>query len=353
MNNFSAPNLTAIQKKIFDAVWNRYVDSGKPFPLRSLPEIVGRLTPQEALVGLNGDLIYELQEQGNSYLKLTLYGAFLTANGSTLEALLIQLLNLVKELYEKDTLIEIIDRDHIQSRLNLSDTDTHLLFRILTLGFPPGLPLYLSGWAEDGRTWKITITDAVVGLYRVDNTASYLNEHLTAGYRPDKPCFYNERFAYENRGDPIFNSTNVLTGAFGRSDEPYLLSYISPARLNELRSIRNTSFDCTRLISMCEELNACASRENAHAVIMLTRAILDHVPPAFQFEKFAEVASNYKEGGKSFKESIERLEKQARKVADRLLHMPIRAKEVAPTMHEVSFVSEIETLLAEFCRILK
>jgi hypothetical protein len=353
MTNFSTPNLTVIQKNIFEVIWNRYVDSGKPFPFRSFPEIIGKLTPQEALVGLNGDLIYELQEQGNSCFKLTLYGAFQTENGSALEALLIKLLNLVKELYEQDTLIEVIDRDHIQTRLSLSDIDTHLLFRMLTLGLPPGLPVYLSGWVEDGRLWKIVITDAVVGLYRVDDTATYLNEHLMAGYRPDKPCFYNERFAFENRGAPIFNSTNALTGAFGQISEPYLPSYISPARLNELKNIQNTSFDCTRLISMCEELNECASRENAHAVIMLTRAILDHIPPAFQFEKFSDVAAQYKGGGKSFRESIERLEKQARKVADRLLHMPIRAREVAPTMHEVSFVSETETLLAEFCRIMK
>lgn len=86
---------------------------------------------------------------------------------------------------------------------------------------------------------------------------------------------------------------------------------------------------------------------------MLTRAILDHVPPAFGFKSFAEVAASYRGGGSSFKKSIERLENHSRKVADRLLHTPIRDKEVAPNMHEVSFAAELETMLAEFCRLLK
>jgi hypothetical protein len=129
--------------------------------------------------------------------------------------------------------------------------------------------------------------------------------------------------------------------------------YVNLSRIEELKKIKNTRFDCTRLICMCEELNECASRNNVHSVIMLTRAILDHVPPAFEFTRFKEVASNYGGGGRSFKDSTERLEHQSRKVADRLLHMPIRDKEVAPNMNEVSFMSEIETLLSEFCRLLK
>lgn len=87
--------------------------------------------------------------------------------------------------------------------------------------------------------------------------------------------------------------------------------------------------------------------------ILLTRTILNHVPPVFEFETFAQVAANYRGGGNSFKRAAERLENHSRKVADRLAHMPIRNKEVAPIMGEVNFAAEIESILAEFCRVLK
>jgi hypothetical protein len=44
---------------------------------------------------------------------------------------------------------------------------------------------------------------------------------------------------------------------------------------------------------MCQELNVSAQYANAHAVIMLTRAIFDHIAPGFSHTSFKEVASNY------------------------------------------------------------
>ncbi len=50
---------------------------------------------------------------------------------------------------------------------------------------------------------------------------------------------------------------------------------------------------------------------------------------------------------------VDLLLNHSKKVADQLLHMPMRDKEVAPHMHKVIFAHEIETLLVEFCRLLK
>jgi hypothetical protein len=50
---------------------------------------------------------------------------------------------------------------------------------------------------------------------------------------------------------------------------------------------------------------------------------------------------------------MERFEQHTRKVADRILHTPIRKKEPAPTMKEAGFSAEVEMLVAEFCRLLK
>lgn len=84
---------------------------------------------------------------------------------------------------------------------------------------------------------------------------------------------------------------------------------------------------------------------------MLTRAILDHVPPIFKVATFSQVANNYA-GARSFKEAMDRLDKAARKIGDRYLHLPVREKETLPEPQQVNFAAEIDVLLAEIVRIL-
>ena len=345
--------LTPVQRKLFEGVWTYFLTSGTPFPLRSIPHIIGKQTIEDAFEGLNGGLIYETVEQGDRHFKLTLHGALLTVYGPVLAALLVRLLEFVKELYETDSFIKAVNREEVKTRLNLSDAETLQLFRLLNLGLPPRMPIHLSGWNQEGTSWTVGITDDVISLFRSDDTVAYLDERLSAGYRAEEPYSYDDRTKRELQNGALLNPSPAAFLSMTQGWEPTPSPYVSPSRLDQLKRITNPGFDCTRLIRMCEELNDCAAHGNAHAVIMLTRAILDHVPPAFEFKTFAEVASHYKGGGSSFKRSIERLENQSRKVADRLLHMPIRTKEVAPNMNEVSFVSELETMLGEFVRLLK
>ncbi len=341
--------LAQAPRQLLDEAWNYHVSSLKPFPMRSLPRIIGKQPVQDALKGLNGSLIYETNdEQGDRCYKLTTYGSYLTANGPVFAALLIRLLEYVKTLYEQDSFIKSISHVQIKHGLNVSDADTDLLLKLLRLGVPPGMPIRLGGWASDG-SWSVSIGDEVIGLFRADDTVAYFDELLSSGYKPEEPVSHDARLRRELQGP----GTDFTGPTPNPPTAPLLAPYVSEERLAELRKIRHPKFDCTRLICLCEELNECASRRNAHAVIMLTRAILDHVPPAFEFTTFTEVASNYRGGGKSFKHSIERLENQSRKVADRLLHMPIRDKEVVPDMREVGFAPELESMLSEFCRLLK
>ncbi len=127
---------------------------------------------------------------------------------------------------------------------------------------------------------------------------------------------------------------------------------IDQGRLTELREIKSTAFDLTRLIRLCEELVTCYREGCFHAVAMLTRAILDHVPPIFGLRAFAEVANNYA-GAKSFKDAMAHLEGAARKIADAHLHLPIRASEALPNGTQVNFGPDLDVLLAEIVRLLK
>jgi hypothetical protein len=85
---------------------------------------------------------------------------------------------------------------------------------------------------------------------------------------------------------------------------------------------------------------------------MLTRAILDHIPPIFGKQTFADVVNQYP-GGKSFRQIAEHLDKSARKIADSHLHLQIRSREVLPTPTQVNFGPALDVVLGEIVRILK
>ena len=128
--------------------------------------------------------------------------------------------------------------------------------------------------------------------------------------------------------------------------------YIHQTRIKELKEISAAQFDLCKLLKFCEELNTCYKANNLFALIMLTRALIDHVPPIFGYQTFKEVVNNYK-GTKSFKDNMERLDESSRKIADQHLHTKIRKSESLPTMNQVDFSNDIDVLLAEIHRILK
>ena len=92
-------------------------------------------------------------------------------------------------------------------------------------------------------------------------------------------------------------------------------AYVDPDRINELKSLPSDKFDLSKLVRMCEELNICFAGECYLAMIMHTRALIDHVPPIFGCKTFAEVSSSYGELV-SFKEAMANLETSSRKIAD-------------------------------------
>jgi hypothetical protein len=127
--------------------------------------------------------------------------------------------------------------------------------------------------------------------------------------------------------------------------------YINEDRINQLQSLNCRKFDFTKFIRFCEELNHNFRFENFLSCTMLVRAILDHVPPIFGFNNFNEVVNNH--GTKSFKSSMQNLNKSSRKIADCYLHTTIRSKEVLPNSNQVDFSNDLDVLLAEVYRILK
>jgi hypothetical protein len=72
--------------------------------------------------------------------------------------------------------------------------------------------------------------------------------------------------------------------------------YVSAVRLTELRALRPSAFDLRKLIKLCEEIDINFRQQCYLGVAALTRALIDHVPPLFGKQSFAEVANNYAGG---------------------------------------------------------
>lgn len=137
-----------------------------------------------------------------------------------------------------------------------------------------------------------------------------------------------------------------------KSLTPKKPSYVDLSRLAELRTKAGSFFDVKRLARLVEELNIAHENDCHMSTAMLVRAITDHVPPIFGCKNFAEVANNY-QGGKSFRGSMQNLEKSLRHIADAHLHVQIRASEVLPTGPQVDFRADLDVLLGEVVRVLK
>lgn len=129
--------------------------------------------------------------------------------------------------------------------------------------------------------------------------------------------------------------------------------FVDPDRIKELVKIKSSKFDIVKLIELCKELNTVSAGGNTLSSSFLVRAIIDHIPPIFKCNNFAEVANNYSGGAKSFKKAMITLHNSLRNIADNNIHTQIRNKEVLPTMLQSDFTPELDLLLSEIVRVLK
>ena len=153
----------------------------------------------------------------------------------------------------------------------------------------------------------------------------------------------------------IQGAVNHLRRGTAITTQPSSLSkaiFVDLSRLAALRAAKSPQLDLTRLIRLCEELNIAYSNDCFMAVAMLLRAITDHVSPVLGCKTFPEVANNYP-GEKSFRGSMQHLDKSLRNIADAHLHVQIRSSEVLPTGPQVDFRADLDVLLGEVVRVLK
>lgn len=129
--------------------------------------------------------------------------------------------------------------------------------------------------------------------------------------------------------------------------------FVSERRIEALRQIHNPRLDPARLIKLLEEMNVAFANDCFMATAMLARAVVDHVPSAFGLQTFSQVANNASPANRSFKSSMDHLDKSLRKIADAHLHLPMRVRESVPERQQVAgFQGDLDLLLGEVIRLL-
>lgn len=128
-------------------------------------------------------------------------------------------------------------------------------------------------------------------------------------------------------------------------------TFVDPTRIDELADIVSTDHDFTKLIAILKELNVAYANGMFLTIPLLVRATIDHVPPIFQKSNFADVCGSY--GNRSFRDSMNNLEKSSRKIADSFLHLQMRNKESLPTKTQINFKHDLDVLLQEIVRMMK
>ena len=192
------------------------------------------------------------------------------------------------------------------------------------------------------KLFDFAYTFTYVSKFHDENNAAFVQRVLVP--------FYNDvvrlsRLALEAEEEAAEQATISKT-------RPAPYHFVHPQRISELKGIKSPSWDLSRLIQLCTEIDICYQQECYLAVATLTRAIIDHVPPIFGANSFSEVANNYGGGGKSFRDAMQHLANSARKIGDSHLHVQIRPKEVLPNATQVNFARELDVLLAEIVRLL-
>jgi hypothetical protein len=122
-------------------------------------------------------------------------------------------------------------------------------------------------------------------------------------------------------------------------------AFLDQAVFSQLKSARLSAFDLKKLVRFCEELNDSYRRGNYLACALLIRAVMNHIPPIFGAQNFAQVVSC---SGRSVKAVLSRLEDEARPIADLHTHKQIRSQESLPTKHQVEpYKASFEILIQE------
>ncbi len=329
------------QRDILAAIWRYYVRGRSWVPSRVLHAGGGgKNTIRPTLEQFGGSVVFEQEENGILYYRLTYLGILLSPIGEHLEDLLTNYLLMARALALQEP-----NRTHVSSLEAL--THLHLSPDELT---ELGCILFLSPFLAEGSFGKDIVWNACLpkDIEDVpDDPRPLIQKIALADYDPKVPLQSHDRHEYYStlRSKSLKQHLQQDFSSPSKYQSSKNRFFLSPDLIDQLigMNTENLSFDLTRLIRYCQEINNAFEINNYHSVIFLARAILDHCPPIFGQPNFESVAAQV--GGKPFSEITNRLNLSLKKIADYHIHKQISKKEVLPVEEELDFSNDLNFLL--------
>jgi len=118
---------------------------------------------------------------------------------------------------------------------------------------------------------------------------------------------------------------------------------VDSALIDRLSQTSSLTVDIEFLVRLCKEINSSFAHGNIVATVLVMRAVLNYVPPAFGQSTFEQVVAHT---SRSMKDNFDHLEKGLRKVADFHTHRRIGADGLYPSVAQVEpYKPQFELLL--------
>ena len=124
--------------------------------------------------------------------------------------------------------------------------------------------------------------------------------------------------------------------------------FVEASLIDRIATLKITQFNLSKLIRFAQELNDNYKRGNYLSCALLIRAIINHVPPIFEQQKFSQVVAN---SSRSVKAMLSPLEEGARKIGDLHTHEIVDDFSTPPTKNQVDpYKPNVEILFQEIER---
>jgi len=336
-------SLGAEQRAILEKVAHYHRDHKEwmPAPVLYLdPDYNAKEQIYSIFDGLCGSLIWEVEDSqvGNRY-ELRPLARFAIDDGKHCEDLLLKYLSFVRKRARTERYSRKIGSDAVQSDLGLHNSDLILLCSLLRENsFSHGGGMLGDSTFEVG--WPAEVEDIP------SDPSSYMQERLFRDFDAGMPVIRSKLNEYFHRNQPSLSPTSYYQGGFFYACPPY----VSKVRIDELKTLKS-DYDLSKLVRLCEELNAATQSSSYYSMAFLLRTILDHVPPLFSCTDFSQVAANHR-GGRSFKDNMQNLQTLLRKIADLHLHNQMKRKETTfPDEKLLHYASTLDILLGEIVSV--
>ncbi|MFF0094834.1 hypothetical protein ACFYSF_33495 [Streptomyces canus] len=201
------------------------------------------------------------------------------------------------------------------------------------LSYEPGIANGGSARKGDG-SWEWNITRSVLEYRNVKTLEEYV----------EKTCEIVTAAAAEFTPSAVSAAAPIVAPERG--------PYIDLALLNELeKAAQSTTWNLSRLIALCRELNHNYTADMPHAAAAMIRTILDHIPPVFNGHKDFKVVAAQHPFGKTDKAHAQELVR-FKAIADDALHRQIGKSNSTLTMDDLPAPIRVRAVLRELLTLL-